>query len=234
MTTKASKDRRRLLYRVTTVAELGYVMFWLPAFFQAVTLELPGIAFGLAGFFVVILGLKSFHDFQDRPDHAPPTHPLEWRRSMVLGVVFPAILWLRLGEMPWIGWATLAGGPLVAWLDHSSRPASHGGPAEFSPAEMERNVAKQPRTPVKRHPLDWLLVVWLFNLPLGVPLTWMLTNAIELTQENWRLWVGLRAAVCVELPVICVLPGLFHLRPPRVLLTLAALLGITGFQVATG
>ena len=213
MTAAKSKDRRRLLYRATTVAELAFVMLLLPGLLQAAMLELHGFAFGLAGFFVVILGVVSLHDFKDRPDKAPPAHPLAWRRTALLGLSIPLVLWFRLGSMPWIGWAMLASAPLVAWLEHASRPSSHGGPEEFSSAETERSAAKLPRPPVRRSPFDWLLVIWLLNLVIGVWGTWSLTTAIELTPENWRLWVGLRAGVCVLLPVICVLPGLFHLPP---------------------
>jgi hypothetical protein len=145
-TANDSKERRRLLYRVTKVAELVYVMLCLPALFYINFLELPGFAFGLAGFLVLIGGGIILNDFHTRPDYAPATKPLAWRGFLALGLGIPALLWLRLGEMPWIGWANLAGGPILAWLDYCLRPASNGGLAEFSPVEMAR-PATQPRTP---------------------------------------------------------------------------------------
>lgn len=75
-------------------------------------------------------------------------------------------------------------------------------------------------------------VVWVLCIPFGPFVGWAATEM--LTSDNWRVVVGLRALVCVVLPLVCVLPMLRIIRRPNLLSAGAFLLIGTAIPVAVG
>lgn len=227
-------SQRRRLYRATTAVELLFAPLALLALVHTALLEMSDLMLGLAGFLWLVLGLVYAHELWQRPDHAPPSRHRASRGTLLLGGGIVVSAWIRLPHPPFEVWLLLLTTPLLAVLQYAIRPAAKGGPREFSVAAAARTRTIPAAPKVARGRFDWLLGIWLLNLVFGTFLGWVLTSAVELTEENWRPWVGARAALCVLLPLVCVLPGFRHLRRPHLAARLVVLVAITGFQVATG
>ena len=91
-----------------------------------------------------------------------------------------------------------------------------------------RNAAHQ------RRPTDILGVIWFFNILLGPVVGWFLTGLVDLTPGNWRWRLGVRAFLCMVVPVVGVMPLLRYVKGPPATPTLVFLLLGTLFPMATG
>lgn len=79
---------------------------------------------------------------------------------------------------------------------------------------------------------DLLGVVWLLAFPFGPFFGWSATE--QLTAGNWQTVAGIRAFLCVALPLIGVLPLLRFIPGPRALAKALILLIGTAFPVVQG
>ena len=104
---------------------------------------------------------------------------------------------------------------------------------EYLPREALKAQGLDQRPTYRQHPLDVLGVVWLLAIPFAPALSWMLTNFFDVGVGNWRLLLGVRAALCVVLPVVCVLPLLRFIRRGTAGIACAILALGTGYPVAT-
>ena len=75
-------------------------------------------------------------------------------------------------------------------------------------------------------------MVWLLSIPFGPFFGWLCTE--QLTAENWRILAGVRAFLCVLVPLICVLPLLRCVRGTKAVPAGLILLIGTAFPVLTG
>jgi len=138
-----------------------------------------------------------------------------------IAVFIPALLWLSFGYVDGVSLA-LAGFfiLLVLGIHFGAKP---------------RDDANDVRTPdYKRHPLDFLCVVWGLSIPFGPFLAWTLTSLVPVEASNWRWLLGIRALLCVVIPLVCVLQMLRFLRRPHLALMLSILLVGTSFPVTIG
>jgi hypothetical protein len=79
---------------------------------------------------------------------------------------------------------------------------------------------------------DFLSVVWLLSIPFGPFIGWSCTEG--LTAGNWALMAGVRAAVCILVPVICVLPMLRAIRGRHALGVGLVVLAFTAYPIVIG
>jgi hypothetical protein len=156
-----------------------------------------------------------------------PTEPAESKRwplpvqFLFIAVVIPAVFWLRFGS---VGGFALG---LTAFL------LILGAIIEFVPRKGDALAAE---TAVKITPgrYDSLGVVWAFSIPFAPFLSWVLTNAFDVDASNWRALLGIRATLCVVLPLVTVLPLVRYVRRGTAGVSIAVLVVGTGFPVATG
>lgn len=102
------------------------------------------------------------------------------------------------------------------------------------PKKVDELAESSEASKVKRRPFDFLGVIWLLCIPFAPFLGWIVTSSFDLDPSNWKMLFGIRAFLCVVLPVICVLPLIRYVRgkPAPFLI---AVLGIgTAFPILTG
>jgi hypothetical protein len=87
---------------------------------------------------------------------------------------------------------------------------------------------------VSRGRFDFLGVVWLLSIPFAPFLGWIFTNAFDLTASNWKMLFGICAALCVVVPIVCVLPLIRYVRQPAASFMIAVLAIGTAFPVLCG
>lgn len=75
---------------------------------------------------------------------------------------------------------------------------------------------------------------WLVACAFGPFFGWVVTAASALTEENWRWRYGVRALLCVGLPVVCALPLLRYVRGKYWHVALLLLLGVTALAAWSG
>jgi len=79
---------------------------------------------------------------------------------------------------------------------------------------------------------DFLGVIWLLSIPFGPLIGWSGTE--QLTAGNWQVVAGVRAALCVLVPVICVLPMLGRIRGLHAVGIGLVVLAFTAYPVLIG
>lgn len=166
-----------------------------------------------------------YHDERDAPIPPPARTWLSdpktvWQLLAGLVVTFALvtfIFWLRLGEMGVGLGMGLAGFLclLIAAIWYSGRV----------PADAQAPKLKPNR-------FDGLGVIWLLAIPFGPFVGWSATE--QLTAENWQMVAGIRAGLCVVLPVVCVLPLVRWVRGRYAVPAAAVLLIGTAFPVIIG
>lgn len=147
-------------------------------------------------------------------------------RRWLTGIVWsalliPLIFYLRFGEVGALGW-----GLTVFFATYCL----------LSAVGLYFLVRPEYHTPVAPRN-DWLARLgawWLMTCAFGPFFGWLLTEALPLTQGNWRwLYLG-RAALSVGLPVLTALPLLRYVRGRGAPVMLALLLGVTALPVWSG
>jgi hypothetical protein len=146
--------------------------------------------------------------------------PLPVQFAFIAGAV-PAIFWLRFGTVDGIAIGlTVFLLLLGAVIEFVPRAAAVAGP--------ESHVKVTPGR------YDRLGVVWVLSIPFAPFLSWVLTNLFDVGASNWRLLLGVRALLCVALPLVTVLPLVRYVRSGTAGIMIAVLVVGTGFPVATG
>ncbi len=156
-----------------------------------------------------------------------PTAPVKPKRwSTPVGFLFtavgiPGVFWLKFG---------IVDGYVIAFTAFILMLSSA---IEFLPrATDERTVAAVKKIAPSR--FDFLATVWVLSIPFAPFLTWILTNALDVDASNWRVLLGIRAALCVVVPLIAVLPFVRYVTRGTAGIMIPVLVLGTGFPVATG
>ena len=160
-----------------------------------------------------------YHDGHTRtaPKPSKPLTVVGLIRSLLLiAVVIPGIFWLMFDRTA-LGYGAAFAGFLMllataVWF------------SDRIPADATVAAPK-----LKRSRFDWLGAVWLLSIPFGPLLGWLATE--QLAAGNWQLMAGIRAFLCIGLPLIGVLPLLRSVRGKYALVASAILLVGTAFPV---
>ena len=146
--------------------------------------------------------------------------PLPVQFLFIAGAV-PGIFWLRFGTVDGFALGLTAFllmlGAVIEFVPRASAVATPEGPVKVTPGRFDR-----------------LGVVWVLAIPFAPFLSWVLTNAFDVDASNWRELLGTRAALCVVLPLVTVLPLVRYVRRGTAGVSIAVLVVGTGFPVAAG
>jgi hypothetical protein len=149
--------------------------------------------------------------------------PLSTNRKSALGIAsialtVPVLFWLKFGRID--QFAIAFTGFLVLLTTA----------IEFLPRAADaRNVAPAPG----KSKLDFLGPVWLLSIPFAPFFSWALTSAFDVNLENWRWLLGVRAFMCVVLPIVSALSLLRFVRRGVAGIALLILVVGTAFPVLT-
>jgi hypothetical protein len=163
----------------------------------------------------------------------PPAHPtaIPWRALVTIPLSSAVILFLfrvGLGQFETVGIGVAAFFALVQLgflvvpplTTRARRDGKLGSVAGTPPLASSR--------------LDALAVVWLLAIPFGPVIGWVATNSFAVTASNWRLLLGIRATVCILVPLLGALSMLRFVRGKTAGLA-AAILGVgTVFPMFAG
>ena len=140
---------------------------------------------------------------------------------LFIAVVIPAIFWLKFGSVD--GFAL----GLTAFL------LILGAVVEFVPRRADA-LAAEGHAKITPGRFDSLGAVWALSIPFAPLLSWVLTNAFDVDASNWRALLGIRAALCVVLPLVTVWPLVRYVRRGTAGVSIAVLVVGTGLPVASG
>jgi len=82
----------------------------------------------------------------------------------------------------------------------------------FIPALNKKYGAEQEKLKVKRGAFDWLGAVWLLAIPFAPFLMWVVDSLTVITTQNWKIILGIKAGLCVLIPVVSLLPLIKYVR----------------------
>ncbi len=168
--------------------------------------------------------MRSPRPLSPTPSDAAPARPKPWSLPVAIAMTalfIPGLFWYKFGRVD--GYAVAAAAFLIIL-----QLGLHFG------LKRSAQFAHEKPPPYTPGPFDFLVVVWVVSIPISPFVGWALTNFIDLGVANWRVWLGVRAVLCVVLPIISVLPLLRFLRRPHVGFMLAFLGVGTAFPVVTG
>lgn len=136
-------------------------------------------------------------------------------------VVIPLLFYLRFGEVNAFAWS-FTGFVVVLCLLVALGYSIPGG------------AVNQTHAGAKVGAFDRVGSFWLVACAFGPFFGWVVTAAYALTEENWRWRYGVRALLCVGLPVVCALPLLRYVRGKYWHVALLLLLGVTALAAWSG
>jgi hypothetical protein len=148
------------------------------------------------------------------------------RRSLIGAVVAafitPVIFLLRFGEVTALGWGLTVF--LIAYCLLSAI-----GLYFLRRREYHTSV------PLKGDWMDRIGAFWLMACAFGPLLGWFITDTIfPVTSAGWRWQYGLKAFLCIWLPVITALPLTRYARGKSALVAIPLLIGITLLPILVG
>jgi MFS family permease len=140
---------------------------------------------------------------------------------VLIAVVIPFQFYLRFGEVPAMGWGFTVFLVLLSAL------------VEIGLAYAGR-VENHTRVAVRGGWADRLGAFWLVACAFTPLLGWFLTSALTITIGNWQLLYGLRAVLCIGLPLITALPLARYLDRSSARVAAPILIGITLIAMLAG
>ena len=140
---------------------------------------------------------------------------------LLIAVVIPAVFWLKSGTVD--GFAI----GITAFL------MMLASAAEFLPRSVDDQTAAR-LAKIAPTRFDFLATVWALSIPFAPFLSWVLTNALDVNAANWRVLLGIRAALCVVVPLISVWPLVRYVTRGTAGIMITVLVLGTGFPVLTG
>jgi hypothetical protein len=141
---------------------------------------------------------------------------------VMVGVGIPALFHLQFGRVPPFAIAVTAFFVLLV------------AAVEVLPKKTAALAGASEAAKVPRGRFDFLGAVWLVAIPVAPFVGWIVTSAFDVGRANWLQLTAVRAALCVALPLISVLPLVRYVRgKPAAFMTAVLVLG-TAFPVVTG
>ncbi|HEX3773377.1 MAG TPA: hypothetical protein VHV51_02875 [Polyangiaceae bacterium] len=155
---------------------------------------------------------------KNEPRKKPPFLP------GVLAIAFgvPGIFWLKFGTIN--GYALAVTGFLLLLVFA----------IEFIPKLNQKYGAELEADKIEPRWYDKFAIVWLLAIPFAPFLGWAIQSAATIGLQNWRWIFGLRAFVCVVLPLATVLSLLRYVRGRAAPYALLILFVGTAFPVSMG
>ena len=135
-------------------------------------------------------------------------------------VLIPLLFYLYFGEIDAFAWSFTVFVVVLCLLVALGYSMSDG--------------TSQPHAEVKAGAFDRVGSFWLVACAFGPFFGWVVTAASALTEENWRWRYGVRALLCVGLPIVCALPLLRYVRGRYWHVALLLLLGVTALAAWSG
>jgi len=144
-------------------------------------------------------------------------------QCLFVALLIPGIFWLRYGRVD--GFAVGFTAFLLLLMTG----------VYYLPKLSDKAAAGEIDTPaVKPSRWDFLGVFWLLLIPFAPLAMWLYAQLAVLTPGNWQTILATKTAICVVLPVICVLPLLRYARGKTGHVALLILLLGTAYPVSVG
>lgn len=145
-----------------------------------------------------------------------------WPGAALIAISIPAIFWIRYGRIDGFALGITGFLLLIAFS------------IQFIPKLSDRYGADQEAQRVLPGRFDKLGVVWLLAIPFAPFAMWLVGSLATIDSSNWRVVLGIKAFLCVAIPVVCVLPLLRYIRGKAAPYGLLILFLGTMFPVSVG
>jgi len=145
-----------------------------------------------------------------------------WPGVLAIALGVPALFWLRFGMVN--GYAVACTAFLLLLVFG----------IEFIPQLNQKYGRELNELKVEPRWFDRLGVVWLLAIPLSPFLGWAEQSFVDLAPGNYRFVLGVRALLCVVVPLVTVVPLLRYVRGRASAYALLILFLGTAFPISTG
>lgn len=145
-----------------------------------------------------------------------------WPGFVLIAVVVPAFYWLRYGRIDAFTYG-FTGFLLLLALG-----------IQFLPKLGDKYEEDQAAIKVSPGLFDRLGIVWLLAIPFAPFAMWLVGSLWTIDASNWRTVLGIKAFLCVAVPVVCVLPLVRYVRGKAAPYAMLFLFLGTAFPVSVG
>jgi hypothetical protein len=159
---------------------------------------------------------------ESKTESNEPKSSKYWQSVVLVAVLIPMIFWLRFGRVDGFVFAFTAFLILLMTA------------VQFLPGLGSKYGNDSPAKNISPSKVDGLGVVWLLSIPFAPFLSWMISEFLTITADNWRMILAIKAGLCVLLPCVCVLPLARYIKGKTALIATLILVIGTCFPVIIG